>query len=201
MVQQALRLGLAERDRRIRSDLVRTLIDSIALEQEAEEVSEADLRAFYDEHRDFFTPPASMRVRQVFFRAAPGADAPAARADEALRRLRAGEDFESVRNDSGDPELPPLPDAFLPPQKLREYLGPTALRTALELNGEEYSDLVRSGSGLHILQVTGRQGGEPAPFEQMREQVEAEWRRRRGEEALREYLKRLRESSRIAIGE
>jgi len=45
-----------------------------------------------------------------------------------------GEAIDAVQASLGDPPLAPLPDTLLPPAKLRDYLGPTALRTALELD-------------------------------------------------------------------
>ena len=49
-----------------------------------------------------------------------------------------------------------MPDALLPAQKLLEYLGPTALRTALELEPGAWSEPVRSGSGYHLLHLVDR---------------------------------------------
>ena len=202
LVQRGLTLDLPRVDRRVRADLTQTVIDGIASQAGDREPSEDDLRAFYDSHRDFFAGPGRLRVRQVFVRVtAPSDPAALARADQAAQRLRAGEALDAVQAALGDPPLVPLPDAVLPPAKLRDYLGPTALRTALELEVGEVSDPVRSGTGYHVLQVVERQPDSAPALEDIRPQVVSELRRQAGEEALRSYLDELRGSAAVRVRE
>src|SRR5439155_780588 len=117
---------------------------------------------------------------------AAAADAPArARGREAAERWRHGEAFDAVRDAVGDAELAPLPDALLPPAKLLDYLGPTALRAALALAPGTVSDPVRSRTGYHVLQVVERRDDDDVPPAELRAELVAELRRRRGERALR----------------
>ncbi len=200
LVQRGLLLDLPRHDRRVRADLTRTVIDGVVSEADDGEPDEAALRRFHAEHADFFAGPGRVRVRQVFVRALPPGDAAAqARAEEAARKLRAGEAFETVRDALGDRAPLPVPDALLPPTKLRDYLGPTALRTVLELAPGATSDPVRSASGYHVLQLLEVQPDTAPPFEAVRAQVLAEYRRRAGERALRTYLDELRAGADVRI--
>jgi parvulin-like peptidyl-prolyl isomerase len=201
LVQRGLELGLPNVDRRVRADLTQALIASIARDAESREPTEDELAAFYEENTDFFVQPGRLRVRQVFFGVAEQAAAAGAlaRAQEARRRLAAGEAFERVREELGDAEISPLPDAALPAPKLREYLGPTALRAALELGEGEWSEPVRSGTGYHVLGIVERQPDRAPPFEEIRDLVRGEWLRRAGDAALREYLDELRERAEVAV--
>jgi parvulin-like peptidyl-prolyl isomerase len=90
---------------------------------------------------------------------------------------------------------------LLPAAKLREYLGPTATRTALELEAGAVSEPVRSGAGFHVLQVVAREERHLPPLAEIEEQVRAEWRRRGGDEALRAYLRELRERATLRVAE
>ena len=90
-------------------------------------------------------------------------------------------------------EISPVPDVLLPPLKLREYIGPTALRTAMELEPGAISAPVRSGTGVHILELADREPAHTPRFEEVEEQVRNEWRRRQGDHALRAYLDGLRD--------
>src|SRR3989442_162817 len=121
------------------------------------------------------------------------------RARPTVARRRAGEDFAGVRARLGDPEIAPLPDALLSPAKLLDHLGPTALRAALELEAGAVSDPVRSATGYHVLQVVEREAEWVPPREEIGDEVVAEYRRRRGEPALRAYLDGLRARADVEI--
>jgi len=164
--------------------------------------SDEELAAFYSANRDFFAGPGRVRVRQVFVRvSAPTDPAALARAEEAARRVRAGESIAAVAAELGDPPLSPLPDTALPPAKLRDYLGPTALRAALELDPGAVSDPVRSGTGYHVLQVVERQADDLPALDDIKPQVLAEFHRRAGERALRAYLDQLRGGATIVVAD
>jgi hypothetical protein len=94
-------------------------------------------------------------------RVADGAGDAAAleRARQARSRLHAGEAFDAVRGALGDAEPAPLPDTALPPAKLRDYLGPTALAATLRLAPGEVSEPVRSSDGYQVTQVVAREPG------------------------------------------
>ena len=201
LVQRGLELGLARQDARVRRDLTAAVIDAVVTEHEDGTPSDADLEAFYRRERDFFARPGRLRVRQLWCRADTAADAPSAeaRARAAAASLRAGEDFAGVRARLGDPEIAPLPDALLSPAKLLDHLGPTALRAALELEAGAVSDPVRSATGYHVLQVVEREAEWVPPREEIGDEVVAEYRRRRGERALRAYLDGLRARADVEI--
>jgi len=196
LVQRAVELGLVDVDRRVRANLTSAMIQSIVDDAEEKQPAPGELRAFYEENAGFFTSPGRLRVQQIFFRMRDDGRGPAAeRAERAAARLRAGEDFAAVGEALGDEAISQLPDAPLPPLKLREYLGPTALRTAGELEVGAVSEPVRSGTGLHILRLVDHEPPATPPFEQVETQVRAEWRRRQGDRALRRYLDALREDT------
>jgi hypothetical protein len=203
LVQRALELGLASTDRKIRADLASAMIAATTEEHGDVEPDETELRRFYEENLDFFSGPGRLRLRQVFVRVPSGGDTDAAldRARRAAQRLRAGEAFAEVRGDLGDPELAPVPDTLLPPAKLRYYIGPTALQTAIALDPGGISEPVRSSMGYHVLQVVERQPDRAPPFAEIRHEVVVEFRRRAGEEALRRYIADLRRRADVAVAE
>ncbi len=186
----------------MRADLTSTVIDGVVGDTGVREPGAAELTAFYNANRDFFAGPGRVRVQQVFVRAAAPTDADAeARAATAARRLRAGDSLATVAAELGDPPLVPVPDAPLPPAKLRDYFGPTALAAVLALGDGEVSDPVRSGSGYHVLQLLERQSDALPALDDIRPQVVAELRRRAGERALRAYLDDLRANAAIVVAE
>lgn len=199
LVQRGLDLELPSLDRRVRADLTQAVIASVLAEVEDDVASPEELERHHREQAEFFTRPGRLRVRQVFVRAsAPDASE---RAGEASRRLRAGEPFAEVEQELGDDPVAPLPDAPLPALKLREYIGPTAARAAYDLEAGGISDPVRSGMGFHVLELLVREADRLPPLEEILEEVRADHRRRRGDQALRSYLDELRRQADVRVAE
>jgi len=201
LVQRGLELGLAQHDRRVRGDLVSAVIQAVVSQSEAEEPDGDAIEAFYAEQRDYFARSGRLEVRQILVKGPPARDEEDARARsaEAAARLRDGEPFEAVDEALGDRAVAPLPADLLPAAKLREYLGPTATRAALELEPGAVSEPQRSSAGYHVLQLVRREPGAVPPLEEIREEVRAELRRRRGDAALRAYLEELRERADLRL--
>lgn len=201
LVQRGLELGLTDTDTKIRKDLTGAVIDSVVAAHDDVQPSDYELQAFYDAQRDFFARPGRLRMRQIWCRVVNAFDAPAAleRAQRAVMRLRAGDDFAVVRDALGDRELAPLPDTLLPAGKLADYLGPTPLRAALSLDVGAVSEPVRSNVGYHVLQVVDRQAVTAPSLDDIKPQVVAEFRRRAADRDLRTYLDDLRARSRVDI--
>lgn len=196
LVQRGVEIGLLSSDRAVRAALVSALIDSVVAEADSSQPTESELREFHARNSGYFARPARLHVQQIFFRAGPGA---LARAERARARLDAGEAFARVRERDGDPDLSGLPDAPLPPAKLRDYLGPTLASAAAGLEPGGSSGPLTSPAGVHLLRLVALEPGIAPPFESVREQVEAELRRRAGDRALRIYLDELRGSAEIAL--
>ena len=201
LIQRALDLRLADHDSRIRKDLTVAMIDAIAAPSAELIPSGAELEEFYEQNREVFAQSDHVRARQIWCRVPTLADAGAAhtRATDAAKRLRAGEDFTAVRSALGDNEIAPLPDALLPPAKLADYLGPTALRAVLGLQPGEVTDPIRSSTGYHVLQLLERAAGSAPPFESMKAQVLAAYRKNAADAALRSYLDDLRSRADVEV--
>lgn len=207
LIQRALELGLAHLDRKVRADLATAMITSVVDDTRELEPSDAELRDFYQENRDYFTRPGRLFARQIFFRVARNGKpthekgSASERAATAHERLLAGEPWEQVKQAYGDLEVSPIPATLLPANKLREYTGPTLLRAIGELETGAITAPVRSGMGIHIAQLVER--GEPVVpgLDEIRAQVLVDWRRRQGDKALRAYLDELRDYAEIEIAE
>jgi hypothetical protein len=201
LIQRALDLELVRRDRRLRGELVSVMVQSVVSEVAEADPTTEEVTAFYAENRDYFTQPGRVRLRQIVIDGSQDRDGNGGlgRAQAGRSRLLAGEPFERVREDLGAVEIAPLPDALLPPAKLREYLGPTAVRAAMDLESGEVSEPVRSAAGYHVLQMLERELPRIPPLDEIEAEVRAEYRRRAGERALRGYLDALKRTADIRI--
>jgi parvulin-like peptidyl-prolyl isomerase len=187
----------------VRGDLVAAVIDSVVSTATAGEASDAELEAFHAQNADYFARPGRLRVQALLVRPREGEaeTAARARAQRAAARVRSGESISGVEVELGEPQVAPLPDVLLPPIKIREYLGPTALRQLLELEAGGVSDPIATPGGIWVLQVVEREPSRTIPFDELRAEVRAEWRRREGDRALRAYLDDLRDQGNVHVRE
>ncbi|MBE9538129.1 MAG: peptidyl-prolyl cis-trans isomerase [Proteobacteria bacterium] len=194
LVQRGVEVGLLESDKRTRAALVNGMISMTTTAAEAKAPSEGELAEFFEENIDYFTPTARLRARQLIVK---GEDAEQ-RAGEAYRLLAAGELFQRVESEFGSVVALIVPDSLLPPAKLREYLGPTLTQMLLEQPAGFVSAPQPVGSGFRIVQLFDKAVGKAPAMEDIREQVEAEYLRRSGDRALREYLEWLKDRADIS---
>lgn len=202
LLQRGLELGLLRSDRKLRGDLVASVIDAVAAGRGGGDPSPEQLAAFFETNRAAFAAPAPLRVAQVFVATGPrsGAEA-AARAEAAVRRLRAGEDIAVVRRELGDPPAVEVPSGFVPASRLRDTLGPTAAEAAQRLEPGQVSEPLRADDGFRVVTVLERGAAPESSLDSRREEVVAEYRRRLGEQVLRDTLDAWRKRSEIRLAD
>jgi parvulin-like peptidyl-prolyl isomerase len=203
LVQYGLALGLAERDRRVRSDLVSAVLASQVASVDGTTPSDDEVLEFYRENEYFFRPPGRLRVRSLWIRAAPDRTAAEAlaRAEAAVERLRAGEAFDVVAKAIGDRPVAPVPDGMLPPAKLREYVGPSALSVIDRLGVGDVSDPLVSKSAVRVFLLVDRELSVAPAIETIANEVRAEMKRRAGDDAVRSLLERLRDAAALELSD
>jgi len=188
LVQRGVEVGLLESDKRTRAALVNGMISMTTAVAEAKAPDEEALAEFYRENVDYFTPTARLRARQLVVKGENASQT----ARTASRRLIAGDSFQEVERELGTVVALSVPDSLLPPAKLREYLGPTATQMLMVQTPGFVSDPQPMDNGFRILQLVDKEVGQAPALEQIAEQVEAEYVRRAGDLALREYLEWLK---------
>ncbi len=205
LVQRALELGLAAIDRRVRGELTSGLMDSIVGEADAVDASESQVARHFEEHVDFFTRPGRLHGQTIYFSSRSDGrrqeGSAAERAGQAVMRLRAGENTSEVETRLGDPQVSPLPNGMLPPSKVRDYVGPIVLQSLEALVVGEWSEPIESGGGFYVARVIEREPQIIPAFEQVENLVRQDLKRRRGDQALRDYLDDLRTRTPVAINE
>lgn len=198
LFQRGLELGLARHEPTARRAIVSAVVAAVTADAEAEEPDEETLRRFHSETQDRFLRPGRVAVDAVFVSTGLRPEAQAfTRAQDATRRLRAGESVELVASELGDPQAATLPGGLIALETVREYLGPSPAQAVAALEPGATSDPVRGAAGYYVLRLGERAGGEVAPFEEVRDPVRLEWLRAQGERALADVLQDLREDGRV----
>lgn len=203
LVQRALELGLAGIDRRVRGELTAGLMDSIVGDADGVVATDEEVVRHFEANLDFFTRPGRLRAEVIHFSSRHDgdgeADLAAERAARAASQLRAGDTPADIESQLGDRQMSPLPNAMLPGNKIRDYVGPTVLQTLVGLEIGVWSDPIASGGGFYVARVLDREANEIPVFEDVQELVRQDLRRRRGDEALQRYLEDLRTRISVAI--
>ncbi len=196
LVEHGLELGLVRSDPYLRTAVARAVLDRVqARVATAEPPGELGLRAHYQAHPERFAATGRIELDGLFFR---DLDAATRAADQ----WRRGEPREQVALAADQPAIE-LPAQPLPPGKLRDYLGARASELALALEVGEISEPISVGDhgGAWVLECRARTLGQVPAFAEVREQVEADLRRDREDQALHELVRELRADAVIVIAE
>lgn len=159
------------------------------------EVSDEALQQYFRDHRAEFVAREEREMRHVLIAIAAGAgDEDVARAqakaDDLLAQLRGGADFASVAQENSDDPGSAQSGGDLGWVE-RGLMVAAFEDAAFALPKGELSDPVRTEFGFHIIQVTDVRGGSDASFADMREKIEAAYRKFEAENLYFDYAERL----------
>jgi len=164
--------------------------------------SDAELRAFYDAHRDRYALPERVRIARVLVR--PGAAGPAGKASAQLRaqalraRLLRGEPLASVEKQAEGPER--ARGGELGTYAQGDFKAPAVGRAAFALvRPGAVSPVLPTQEGFAVLQLLERLAGRVPPFEEVRAQVAAELSVDRQRQAFDALRKRLRQAADVHL--
>lgn len=200
IIERGLDIGLAKSDPNIRKVITNAMIQTITADASTQQADDETLRAFYQKNQQYFSRPARLQLQRIIFRDADKAAA-LTQAEQAYQQLASGEDFYTVKQQLGSPEVLIIPNSQLPPNKLRQYIGPLLTEAALTMTAGTISQAIDDGSGYTLLYVIANDEAQPQPFEAVEQLVANEYRRRAGDEILREYMQGLREQADVRIDE
>lgn len=160
-------------------------------------VSEDDAKLYYEKHRDEFKTPEMVRVRHILVRADKKASEEAKKkarekAEDLLRKVRAGEDFAKLASESSEDAGTKSRGGDLGFLR-RGRMGPDFEKAAFSLKPGEVSDLVETQYGFHIIKSEEKKESLAEPYDKVRERARekafAEFRRARIEEFLNKAMK------------
>jgi parvulin-like peptidyl-prolyl isomerase len=186
----------------IEKQILRTKVINLAVKVEPT-AGEKELRDFYQKHIDRYRVNESYRISHILFPVPKDASLEQSReirkrCQKVLERIKGGEDFgEMVLLYSEDPSS--RKDRGDMGYFKRGDLLPALDREALRLQVGEVSGVIRTEFGFHIIKLLDRKGGEPPPFEEVKEKVQADYYGREMEKAYLQFLSKLKEKSIIEI--
>jgi peptidyl-prolyl cis-trans isomerase SurA len=196
--------GLTEAD--LRRNLERQMLVSQVQRQDLMSkisISEEEVRAYYEAHRDEFTTPAEVTLREILIEVpvtdrginVAQDDEARAKAEEVRARLVAGEPFPRLAADySNAPSR--ANGGLIGPFKMTE-LAPQFQQRLQKLNVGDLTEVMRVQRGYQILKLESRTEAKVRTYEEAREDIRQRVMERRLDSERQRYLDRLREQATI----
>ncbi len=156
------------------------LIDTAKLAEQIP-VTPEDVQRYYNSHQDQYRVPDQITVRQIQFSLpAPGpdgkvdqktVDAARAKADEVLKKLKAGGNFEQLAKQYSQDTASKDKGGLIGPI-VRGQTDPEFEKAAFSLPKGGTSDIVQDALGFHIIHVDEKQTAHVKPLEEVRPEIE-----------------------------
>jgi peptidyl-prolyl cis-trans isomerase D len=167
------------------------LIDTAKLQGEAQ-VSQQDLQAYYDQHRDEFRVPEQVNVRQILIKTPlpgpdgkvdqKGIDEARKKADDALKQLKAGAKFEDLaKKYSEDPSS--KNGGSVGWIKRGGFPVPEVDKAAFSLAKGGTSDVINAGYAFVILRVEDKQDAHLKTLAEVKDQIEPILKQQKAQQA------------------
>jgi peptidyl-prolyl cis-trans isomerase C len=188
LYREALALGLDVNDDEVRRRLIEKMSYLTQDIADPEPGSEAELRGFYDELPARFEIPELVTFDQVFFSPGSRGDALQADAEAGIAQLREGR----APADVGD--RTPLRESYesAPREQVAVLFGDELADAVFTLPPGDWTGPYTSDFGLHAVRLRARTDRRLPPFDEIREQVQAEFAAQRRRERNAADYERMR---------
>ena len=163
-------------------------------------VSPADIRRYYREHLDEFTQKREVKFRWIVLRADP--NDPVEReqvrlvAQSIYDRLRRGASFERLAREYSDVRAE---DGGLWDFTSTGTIYPEVNKALFKLKRGEYSKVIETRGGFHLLKVVDVRGGTRRSFDDIQENIEQRLKDEQTRKLREAYVKHLRDAAYVKI--
>jgi peptidyl-prolyl cis-trans isomerase D len=185
-----------ERYARPAGRMIRTMLIDRQSQLAKIQPTEDELRAQYSTSTARYSHPEQARASHILFRVAPDAEPQAraaarAKAEAAFGRIRGGEGFAAVARELSEDTLSAERGGDLGWFGRGQMVAPFEA-AAFGTPQNEIAPITETDFGIHVIQVTGSRPAGTTPFEEVRAQVEQEYRLRSAEERVAREAERIR---------
>lgn len=189
LIQRAKDLGMFSTNTMIRGTIVQQMINMIISENSLEVISTSEIEEFYEKNKSFFTSADRLRLQQVYF--SDEIEGSLERAQQLHKDLLEGKDIGNLKN-KGDESALDIPNTLMSLAKVREYVGPSLMQIAKDLKPGQFTPPKKVKGGYKIIYLVDRRDALPPDFNEIRDRVKSEYLKRRDDQALRDYLDKLK---------
>lgn len=191
LIKRAIDLGMLNDNPMARGTIVQQMIKTIIAENARYEISDSELESFFQENSGFFTKSSRLRIQQIYFSNEQLKDDSLVVAKKAYDLLKRGDDFESVSK-LGSPSALKIPNSLMTLSKVREYIGPSLMNLARELEINSFTSPIEVSGGYKIIYLIDKEMASSPKFNDIKASVSSEFLKRKDDQSLRSYLENLK---------
>ena len=184
LIQRAIELDLVRNDYLVKGNVIQTMFQHIINSNELVEPSEAELREYFSKEKNYFSSGRRYKLKNYTFRNLDDA--------ETAINLLNQSDLESFLKLVETESAIDLPNVFLTPQKIRDYLGPQALDELPSLEKGGFSNIFEINEVPSIVICIDILLDNNPKFEEIAEQIKNKFIRDREDSLVKEYIENLR---------
>ena len=184
LIQRAIELDLVRNDSLVKGNVIQTMFQHIINSNELVEPSEAELREYFSKEKNYFSSGRRYKLKNYTFRNSNDAET----AINFLNQSNLESFLKLVETES----VIDLPNVFLTPQKLRDYLGPQVLDELPSLEKGGFSNIFEINEVPSIVICIDILLDNNPKFEEIAEQIKNKFIRDREDSLVKEYIENLR---------
>ena len=184
LIQRAIELDLVRNDSLVKGNVIQTMFQYIINSSEFAEPSEAELREYFSKEKNYFSSGRRYKLKNYTFRNLNDA--------ETAINLLNQSDLESFLKLVETESAIDLPNDFLTPQKIRDYLGPKVLDELPSLEKGGFSNIFKINEVPSIVICIDILLDNNPKFEEIAEQIKNKFIRDREDSLVKEYIENLR---------
>lgn len=184
LIQRAIELDLIRNDSLIKGNIIQTMFQHIINSNEVIEPSEKQLRDYFRKEKDYFSSGKRFKLKNYSFRNLNEAET----GSKYLKK----NNFDAFLNLTNEENIFDVPEVFLTPQKIRDYLGPKALQELENLNKGDYSEVIQLNDIPSIIFCIDILYSKTPLFEEIYDQIKDKFIREREDILVKEYIENLR---------
>jgi parvulin-like peptidyl-prolyl isomerase len=195
-------MTLADLRRQLEKNMIETRVQQNEVMAKIS-VTEDEAHAYYDAHKNEFTTPSELMLREILI-AVPASDrgvnvaqddAAKAKAEDIRHRALAGEPFARLAGEVSD--APSKSNGGLIPPNKSDELTP-ALQTMLEkMQVGDVSEIIRTQRGYQLLMLESRTDTKVKTFDEARQDISDKIAEEKRRAETQKYIEKLRDSATI----
>lgn len=200
LYQEAQRTGFGEHPR-VKLMMVSLLQREAIGSKGATEITEEELRSYYEEHKTDYVIPEKVRARRILVRFGADKQASQQRANAIQRSAAASpKEFAKVAREKGEgPERARSGELGFFAETGRPGLDPVLVERAFKTEAGKVTEAFSSPEGWNIVKVESRSPRTERTFEQVRKSVERRLQAQRRRDALDTYIADLRKNTDVSV--